>query len=186
MNENGDQRGALEHDTMAAIADTCIFLVSCRKAIFHHGSPKQSTATAEPASSSGSSGTRHSKERSRDLNNSLMTGGSPQKAAPSKAQAATLAAYNPEPQRASEARGFVGANPAAAGGQQGLAVDNGVSKIPRQSPGLAAGTGGTGGNFEESRAKAEKMVNAEREARGRMPVYEGLPSQFQLELKMGE
>lgn len=45
---------------------------------------------------------------------------------------------------------------------------------------------GTGANFEESRAKAEKMVNAEREARGRMPVYEGLPSQFQLELKMGE
>ena len=61
-----------------------------------------------------------------------------------------------------------------------------MSKAPRQSPGLAAGSGATGGNFEDARARAEKMVNAEREARGRMPVYEGLPQQFQLELKMGE
>lgn len=40
--------------------------------------------------------------------------------------------------------------------------------------------------MEDSRAKAEKMVNAEREARGRLPIYEGLPPQFQLEVKMGE
>jgi hypothetical protein len=159
---------------------------SCRKAIFHHSSPKQNNAEQQPATTSSSS--RHSKERSRDINNSLATGGSPVKAAPSKAQAATLAAYNPEPHRASEARGFVGQNPA-----QQVPDSNAMAtkqqqqqQVPRQSPGLAAGMGGGAGNFEDARAKAEKMVNAEREARGRMPVYEGLPSQFQLELKMGE
>jgi len=40
--------------------------------------------------------------------------------------------------------------------------------------------------MEETRAKAEKMVNAEREARGRLPVYEGLPSHFSLDIKMGD
>jgi len=105
-----------------------------------------------------------------------------------------MAAYNPEPHRASEAQGFVGANPAAKGGAtaHGLAADNaGIygakgGAIPRVSPGLAAGNVNSAANMEEARAKAEKMVNAEREARGRLPVYEGLPSQFQLELKMGD
>jgi len=40
--------------------------------------------------------------------------------------------------------------------------------------------------MEETRARAEKMVNAEREARGRLPVYEGLPQHFSLDIKMGD
>lgn len=59
--------------------------------------------------------------------------------------------------------------------------------MPKVSPGLAAGNAiGGGRDMEETRAKAEKMVNAEREARGRLPVYEGLPSHFVLDMKMGE
>lgn len=114
-----------------------------------------------------------------------------------------MAAYNPEPHRQSEARGFVGHNPAqnpvthaqgsgvaaVTGATAGLAVgssgNNGgnSSRAPKVSPGLAAGQGVPG---EDTRAKAEKMVNAEREARGRLPVYEGMPEYFQLESKMGE
>ena len=116
-------------------------------------------------------------------------------AAPSKAQQAPLAAYNPEPHRASEARGFAAANPAAnqqlspeqVYQQQQMQQNQAGQRVPKGSPGLAAGNaGGGGGNMDDSRARAEKMVNAEREARGKMPVYEGLPDQFRLELKMGE
>jgi len=177
------------------------------KAIFHHGSPKQqnnsssSTAHQGEASASsthsGSTSSRHSKERSRDIKQqqqatAAMDG---RHAAPSKAQQAPLAAYNPEPHRASEARGFAAANPAAnqqlspeqVYQQQQMQQNQAGQRVPKGSPGLAAGNaGGGGGNMDDSRARAEKMVNAEREARGKMPVYEGLPEQFRLELKMGD
>lgn len=106
-----------------------------------------------------------------------------------------MAAYNPEPHRASEARGFVGQNPAQQpqGQNNNLQAGNAGQYAqkgqvgPRVSPGLNAATAqAMNSNMEETRAKAEKMVNAEREARGRLPVYEGLPSHFKLEVKMGE
>lgn len=123
-------------------------------------------------------------------------------AAPTKAQAAPMAAYNPEPHRQSEAQGFVGHNPAqqpithaqgsgvaaVTGATAGLAVhnnNNNSGRVPKASPGLAAGNAQNVPG-EDTRAKAEKMVNAEREARGRLPVYEGMPEYFHLESKMGE
>lgn len=204
------------------------------KAIFHHGSPKQGNNNNDPSAPSTSSGHGHghsastssSSRRSRDIAASTQSGaggvtGSPNSkaaatqqhhavhAAPSKAQAAPMAAYNPEPHRASEARGFVGHNPAQQPGQQhqaasgvagyqavGLAPGNTASQyatggnngnniIPRGSPGLAAANA-QNPTGEDTRAKAEKMVNAEREARGRLPIYEGLPEYFTLDQKMGE
>lgn len=115
-----------------------------------------------------------------------------------------MAAYNPEPHRQSEMKGFVGHNPAqnpnthgqgsgvaaVTGATAGLAVgntnnNNNANRVPKVSPGLAAGHGQNVPG-EDTRAKAEKMVNAEREARGRLPVYEGMPEYFHLESKMGE
>lgn len=109
-----------------------------------------------------------------------------------------MAAYNPEPHRQSEAKGFVGHNPAQQpiGHVQGSGVASGAAlsvhnnnnnngRVPKVSPGLAAGNAQQVPG-EDTRAKAEKMVNAEREARGRLPIYEGMPEYFQLESKMGE
>jgi hypothetical protein len=111
-----------------------------------------------------------------------------------------MAAYNPEPHRQSEVQGFVGHNPAqqpVQGHPQGSGVATGATLsaannynnnnniIPNVSPGLAAGTANQQPG-EDARAKAEKMVNAEREARGRLPVYEGMPEYFKLVSKMGE
>ena len=111
-------------------------------------------------------------------------------AAPSKAQNAPLAAYNPAPAHtASEAKGFVAQNPAQGGQQQALNSSQNNGNIARVSPGLSAANAGNpvnAGNAEDSRAKAERMVHAEREAKRRQPEYEGLPPQFQLDIKMGE
>jgi len=106
-----------------------------------------------------------------------------------------MAAYNPEPHRQSEAQGFVGHNPAQQplGHAQGsgvasgaaLGANNNSNRVPKVSPGLAA-SNAQNVPGEDTRAKAEKMVNAEREARGRLPIYEGMPEYFQLESKMGE
>lgn len=118
-----------------------------------------------------------------------------------------MAAYNPEPHRQSEAKGFVGHNPAqqpmghvqgsgvagVTGATAGLSVHGnnnnnygtGNTRVPKVSPGLAAGNAQNVPG-EDTRAKAEKMVNAEREARGRLPVYEGMPEYFHLDSKMGE
>lgn len=169
---------------------------------------QQNQASAAGSSSSAAAASsRHSKDRSRDAVTSPTSSISkasatrqhqPIHAAPSKAQAA-MAAYNPEPHRQSEAQGFVGHNPAQQpmGHVQGSGVvsggalnvnnynDNGNNRVPKVSPGLAAGTSQNVPG-EDTRAKAEKMVNAEREARGRLPVYEGMPEYFQLESKMGE
>ena len=110
-----------------------------------------------------------------------------------------MAAYNPEPHRQSEVKGFVGHNPAqnplshaqgsgvASGGALGVSSssNNNNNRVPKVSPGLAA-SNASNVPGEDTRAKAEKMVNAEREARGRLPIYEGMPEYFQLESKMGE
>ena len=167
---------------------------SRRKAIFHHSSPKNegasgsasssnkrnSAGTGSPVSTATASGNR----RSRD--DHALAG----QAAPSKAQNAPLAAYNPAPAHtASEAKGFVAQNPAQGGQQQALNSSQNNGNIARVSPGLSAANAANlvnAGNAEDSRAKAERMVHAEREAKRRQPEYEGLPPQFQLDIKMGE